>query len=332
MDRTERFYRIDRLLKDRGCVPLTGLMTALGVSRATLLRDIAYLRDRLHAPIVFDRERGGYRLDAVGAPDYALPSLWFNPSEIHALLAMQQLLRSIEPGLLARHVEPLERRLHALLGKGGWQPGVTMDRVRLVPVARRLQRLAFFEVAASATLARRRLRVTHHNRNTDQTSTRELSPQRLVYYRDNWYLDAWCHLRQDLRSFAVDALQAAVALPDPALEVPAGQLAERFDAGYGIFSHPSASLRWARLRFSAWRSRWVQAETWHPQQRSRLLDSGELELEVPYHDPRELMGEVLRQGRDCEVLGPPELRDRVRAEAAALAAVYAGSPPAASSG
>jgi predicted DNA-binding transcriptional regulator YafY len=75
----------------------------------------------------------------------------------------------------------------------------------------------------------------------------------------------------------------------------------------------------------------VQAETWHPQQRARLLDSGELELAVPYHDPRELMGEVLRQGRDCEVLGPPELRDLVRAEAAALAALYQGSPAAAPS-
>ena len=49
MDRTERFYKIDQLLKDGKVVPFAGLKDALGVSRATLKRDLVYLRDRLHA-------------------------------------------------------------------------------------------------------------------------------------------------------------------------------------------------------------------------------------------------------------------------------------------
>ena len=28
-----------------------------------------------------------------------------------------------------------------------------------------------------------------------------LSPQRITYYRDNWYLEAWCHQRNDYRIF-----------------------------------------------------------------------------------------------------------------------------------
>jgi predicted DNA-binding transcriptional regulator YafY len=69
-----------------------------------------------------------------------------------------------------------------------------------------------FEVIASATLARKRLRIDHYNRQNGQTVSREVSPQRVVHYRDNWYLDAWCHLRNDLRSFAIDAIQAATLL------------------------------------------------------------------------------------------------------------------------
>lgn len=325
MDRTERFYLIDRLLRDRGCLSLARLMDELGVSRATLLRDLTYMRDRLHAPIVFDRSVGGYRIEA-GSGRYALPGLWFNPTEIHALLVMQQLLRDVEPGLLAPHVGPLGRRLQGLLGEGGFPSADVMQRVRLVPVARRKRRGAFFEIAASALLARRRLRVTHFNRNTGETSTRDLSPQRLVYYRDNWYLDSWCHLREDLRSFAVDAMQAAMALPEPAIEVEAERIAERFDDGYGIFSHPSARRSWAILRFSAWRSRWIEAEQWHPQQRLRRLESGEIELELPYHDPRELIGDVLRYGKDCEVRDPPELRAAVAEELKAMSALYRAMP------
>jgi predicted DNA-binding transcriptional regulator YafY len=313
VDRTERFYLIDQLLRNRGCLSLSSLMAELGVSRATMLRDLTYLRERLHAPIVFDKSRGGYRIDGA-SPRYALPGLWFNASEIHALLAMQQLLSEIEPGLLAPHVAPLERRLQGLLGEAGFPATEVLKRVRLVPAARRQYRGAFFEVAASALLARRRLRVTHFNRNTGETSTRELSPLRLVYYRDNWYLDSWCHLREDLRSFAVDALQAAMALPEPALEVDATRIAERFDSGYGIFSHPSATRSWATLRFSAWRARWVEVEQWHPEQKSRKLETGELELELPYHDPRELVGEILRHGKDCEVIAPPALRQAVADE------------------
>jgi len=322
MDRTERFYLIDRLLREQGFASFSSLMQALGVSRATLLRDLTYMRDRLLAPIVYDRSAGGYRLEGATGR-YALPGLWFNASEVHALLAMQQLLREVDPGLLAPHLAPLERRLNVLLGEGGFPSRDVLKRVRLVPVAKRIHRGAFFEVAASALLARRQLRVTHFNRNTGETSTRNLSPQRLVYYRDNWYLDSWCHLRADLRSFAVDALQAAMALPEPALEIEPTKIAGRFDDGYGIFSHPSADLKWATLRFNAWRSRWVEAEQWHPQQRLRRLESGEIELDLPYHDPRELLGDILRYGKDCEVVAPVELRAAMVSMLHAMTRVYA---------
>ena len=54
MDRTERFYKIELLLRNRGCVSFDALLDELGVSRATLKRDLQYLRDRLNAPIVYD--------------------------------------------------------------------------------------------------------------------------------------------------------------------------------------------------------------------------------------------------------------------------------------
>ena len=52
----ERFYQIDQMLGSRRFVTRAELMKRLGVSWATLKRDLAYLKDRLHAPIVFDHE------------------------------------------------------------------------------------------------------------------------------------------------------------------------------------------------------------------------------------------------------------------------------------
>lgn len=309
MDRTERFYRIDALLTERGATSLQRLMQDLEVSRATLMRDLAYMRERLHAPIVWDPDAQGYRIDRSLDPlgRYALPGLWFNPSEIHALLAMHRLLQDIEPGLLAPHVRPLAQRLEALLGKTRFPASEILERVRLVPMARRRSAGQSFQTVADALLARRRLVVDHHNRHTGERLARELSPQRLIYYRDNWYLDAWCHLRGDLRSFAVDAIETARALDAQALEVPARSIAERFDAGYGIFSS-TAEPQWATLRFNPYKARWVATETWHPDQRAIALPDGGLQLEVPFSDPRELAMDVLRHGGDCEVIAPPSLR------------------------
>ena len=63
MNQTERFYKIEQLLHDRGVVSFQTLLDELEVSRATLKRDLAYLRDRFNAPIVHDRDAGGYRFD-----------------------------------------------------------------------------------------------------------------------------------------------------------------------------------------------------------------------------------------------------------------------------
>ena len=62
MDRTERFYKIDRLLRQNRVVSLETFLDELSVSRATFKRDLEYLRDRLNAPIEYDRDLGGYAL------------------------------------------------------------------------------------------------------------------------------------------------------------------------------------------------------------------------------------------------------------------------------
>jgi predicted DNA-binding transcriptional regulator YafY len=120
VDRTERLYRIDHMLQERLVVPVESFLDELGVSLATFKRDLEYLRDRLNAPIVWDREVGGYRFDRQGVGDkYELPGMWFSAQEIQALLLMQELLKNLGPGLLTPHVAPLQARLRLLLEQEG---------------------------------------------------------------------------------------------------------------------------------------------------------------------------------------------------------------------
>lgn len=312
MDRTERFYRIDQLMNEYKVVPLTTFLSELGISRATFKRDLEYLRDRLNAPIEWDRDAGGYRFgkaDAL-APKYELPGLWFNASEIHALLTMQQLLANLQPGLLGPHIQPLQSRLNQLLDSGDHSAAEVQQRIKILHAAARKVPPENFELISHALLKRQRLQITHYSRGNDQQTEREISPQRLVYYRDNWYLDAWCHLRKGLRSFSVETIRKAVILDRPARAVPNGQLNETLGSGYGIFS--GKAVHKAVLRFTAERARWVAQEQWHPKQKSRLEKGGAYVLEIPYSDDRELVMDILKYGPDVEVLAPDALRERVK--------------------
>ena len=107
---TDRIYQINQMLENRRYVPRDELLERLGISWATLKRDITMMRDRFNAPIIYDRDLGGYRLDnevkRLG-PQYELPGLWFSAEEIHALLTMQHLLSNLDTGgLLGPHFSP----------------------------------------------------------------------------------------------------------------------------------------------------------------------------------------------------------------------------------
>jgi predicted DNA-binding transcriptional regulator YafY len=322
VDRTERFYKIDRLLRQHKHVPVGRFLDELDVSLATFKRDIEYMRSRLHAPIQWDRESNGYAFTspAKDAPRYELPGLWFNASEIYALLMMEQLLENIDPGVLARRLEPLKARLAALLGSADHSAEEVRRRIRVLTMGSRGLPSAGFETAANALLNRKRLFIRYRGRVNDEDTAREVSPQRLVHYRDNWYLDAWCHMRNGLRSFSMDCVRDAEMRPGDAIDVPATDLDAALGRSYGIFS--GAAVAWAKLRFSPVAARWVAAESWHPEQKAGFAADGSYVLEVPYSDDRELLRDILKFGPDVEVLGPETLRARVKEALAAAAKQY----------
>ncbi|MFO1311032.1 MAG: YafY family protein [Burkholderiales bacterium] len=313
MDRSERFLRITQLLHERTVVPRAAFLDDLEVSHATFKRDLEYMRDRYNAPIVWDADAGGYRFDKQGeGPKFELPGLWFNEGEVHALLMMEHLLASLDQGgFIGKHVEPLRTRLSAILDSGKQAPDDIRARVRLLAFSPRKVPLEHFETIGLATLKRKRIAIRYYARSKDETSEREVSPQRLVHYRGNWYLDAWCHKRDDLRTFAIDGVRDAKALESDAADVPHETLEGYLATGYGIV-RADGEVQWAKLRFTAERARWVASEVWHPEQRGKLEPNGRYTLEVPYRDDRELLLEILKHAGAVEVLEPEALRTRVR--------------------
>ena len=310
MDRYERTLALHRTLQAaRYPVTVARLQDELGCSRATLYRDIAFLRDALMAPVIGDGE-AGFRYDPEGGGRFELPGLWLNSEELHALLAAQQLLSRSGGGVLSSALAPLQQRIEKLLDEHSTGRSWPMQRVRVIPHRGRRMDEHSFRIVCSAVLERRQLAFDYRARSTDEATRRTVSPQRITHYRDNWYLDAWDHEREALRSFAVDRIASPQMLDEPALDREEGELNQHLAASYGIFS--GAPKAWATLRFSPHAARWVADEHWHSQQEGHFLTDGRYELRVPYSNSKELLMDVLKYGPDAEVVAPLSLREEMK--------------------
>jgi len=323
MERTERFYKIQNLLRSRHFVSAQDFMSELGISRATFKRDLEYLRDRMRAPIVYDRDQQAYGFDPAIADStlWQLPGLWFSADELQALLTMDRLLGDLQPGVLSELIAPLRKRLRGLLESGEHSAADIARRIKILSMGSRRVAPAHFRTIATAVLTRKRLRLRHQRRQDGEVIDREVSPQRLVHYRDNWYLDAWCHKRQALRTFGLDAIETAVVIPDKEVkEIGEDTLERHFASGYGIFA--GSATQDAVLQFGASSARWVSRETWHPEQIGTPQLDGTYLLQFPYSQEPELVMDILKYGAEVQVLAPESLRKAVAEKLRAAAKLY----------
>jgi predicted DNA-binding transcriptional regulator YafY len=308
MNDTERIYHIHhRMEETRSAIPKRQLMAELEVSERTIARDIETLRDRLGAPLIYDRKQGGYRYDSHQG-SFELPGFWFRADELYALLAASHLFDALQPGLLTDHLRPLRKRIDQLLEHSGHSHEKVDERVILKSVAHRPTGHDQFARIADATLHGTPLRIDYHARGSDQRQSRQVHPCRLLHYRDNWYLVAWCEERQALRNFALERIRQAEVLNTSPRDLPPESIDQHINDAFGIFGGEGTHR--AHLAFTPHRARWVAEESWHPDQIGQW-QGDRYHLIIPYANPTELVMEIMKHGKEVEVIEPPELRDAV---------------------
>lgn len=314
MNQLERLQKINHILQERGLVTADDFLSELEISLPTFKRDLVELRNTFNAPIIYDRFNKGYKFDKPNAgKKFELPGIWFNESEATALVMMHHLLSNLDQGgLLGPHLAPLMSRIDSILSNGNVSSKELRKRIRVIPVGARKTSLKNFSEIGAALLKRERISITYYAKSNDTTTERFVSPQRLVYYKNTWYLDAYCHLRNELRSFSVDGIHRIQKTGIKAIDVPEKELDENFTESYGIFSGKATQR--AKLRFTPETARWVSTEEWHPKQVSSFDKDGYYTIEFEYNQDPELVMDILKYGSGIEVLGPTNLRTKVAQE------------------
>ncbi len=310
MNATHHLRAIENIFKGkRYPVPAATFREALGVSKSTVDRLFKRLRDDYNWEIIYHREgEGGYTKTKGESVLNLQPDVYFSKDQLVGLAVMHELLLKAEPTLLAKPLAPIRKKLNALLASEKLGAKEIPQRIRIM---RQSDRGAgkCFDAISHALLQRLRLKILFNPRNGGAEDWRIVSPQRLTLYRDNWYLDAWCHLRKELRRFGVDRITQTQTSTNAARNVSRKNLDAHFATAYGIFA--GAPVANARLTFSPRLANWVANERWHASQVGITLPDGSYQLEVPYSNETELMMDILKYGAEVEVIAPESLRLKV---------------------
>lgn len=311
MSQYERItWMYHKVLEKNGRFTREDVMERFEISEATFKRDVELLRNYYNLPITWDSQLKYYTLDCSQneVKRIPLPEVWFTQDELMALMMSYRVLASVKFENKTEAIEKLKDRIKVLLGRDEIL-NEALHRIEVTRFGARRMMVPSLKDFVEAVLFRKRMRIDYHARHKNQTTSRDVSPQRLIYHRDNWYLVSWCHLKNELRSFSVDRILRHECLDEEAFEVDVQALNRELGSGYGIYS--GTHIKTAHLKFGEVSARWVADQEWHAEQEG-WFENGVYHLQVPYSDERELVGEILRFGGDVEVVAPVELKERVR--------------------
>lgn len=299
-------YQLHDLFKRGRRLTIQDMARRLDCSRRTVLRVKKLMCQRLGAPITCDSSRRVFSYDERG-DRYELPGIWLSAGELTALATLANLAESLDPGMIRRSLAAARRRITKALRSEDIDTDRLMDRIRVLPMRHRAVDAATFSTVAEAIARGQRVRLEYR---PSTPAVREVSPQQLVRYCDNWYLDAFCHVRESLRTFALNDISQVECLRKRARIIGKRLLMEHFAGNYGLFSGPAAQT--ATIHFTGPAARYASAEQWHPNQTGKWISDDTFELQFPFGEPRELAGDIMRWGQYAEVVEPANLREHVR--------------------
>ncbi len=247
----------------------------------------------------------------------------FTLPELLALYLGRRLAAGLEGTVFYEALESLGAKIRLLLPP---EMAAHLDREQqaiavAAPAAKRHEAYrGVLEEIAAAVSAARRIDITYRAVSAARPTRRRVDPYRLLYHGGSFYLLAYCHLRKDIRVFAVDRIRRLAVTPE-GFSPPEGLRAEDvLQADFGVFHGPPATVR---VRFSPEAAPYVLEKTWHPSQRIAREPDGSVLFEAEVAGEEEIKRWVLKWGGQAEVLAPEGLRRAVASEAEALARRYA---------
>lgn len=314
----ERMLRIHEELRRDALINCTKLARTLEVCRKTVVRDIAFMRDRLDLPIEYDPQIQAYRYTQ---PVNAFPTVQVTEGELLAMLVARRALEQYRGTPFHRQLEIAFDKLAAgLRDRISFSPADELRAVSFKNIGFGKADLAVFNALSGAVLRQVEVEFDYRKPGEKGPTRRRAQPYHLAYRENLWYLVGFDVEREALRTFAVPRI-SNVRVGKTSFSRPEGFSPEKFFANaLGVLGGEEDYT--VVIRFNAAVADRVREREWHESQQMRDLPSGGLELRMRLGALAEVERWVLGWGAEAEVVEPAELRERIRRTAASLAAAY----------
>jgi predicted DNA-binding transcriptional regulator YafY len=313
----ERMLRIHDELRRGTLVNCSKLRKALEVSRKTILRDIAFMRDRLDLPIEFDAHIQAYRYTE---PVTAFPTVNVTEGELLALLVAQRALEQYRGTPFHGQLEIAFKKLAGgLRDRISFSPADELSAVSFKNIGLGKTDLAVFNILSGAVLRSHSLTFDYRKSGKPKTS-RRVQPYHLANRENLWYLVGFDLERESMRTFALPRIADVVVTKDRFAR-PTDFSAEKFFASaLGVLGGEGDHR--VVIRFSAAVADRVREREWHESAEIHELPGGAIELRMRLGALKEVEQWVLGWGSSAEVIAPAALRRSIRQTAKDLAACY----------
>jgi proteasome accessory factor B len=307
----ERMLRIHQALQSGGYPNAFTLANELEVSTKSVHRDFEFMRDRLELPLAYNRAHKGYHYTQEVTN---FPTLQITEGELFALLVAEKALQQYRGTAFERPLISAFKKMAASLpdevslNVADWEQTISF-RTRAEPILN----LEIFDALAQAAAQRKQLQLTYRKPGQRATEPRRVDPYHLANINGEWFLFAWCHLRNDIRTFVPARIQEVKQTGKTFARPHKFSLEKRLRDSFGVQSGQGKFE--VVLRFNELVSDYIREKKWHESQELRELKDGGLELRLTLSSLGEIERWILGWAGNARVVKPPELAASIAAAA-----------------
>lgn len=292
------------------------LAREIEVTPKTIQRDISFMRDQLGLPVEFDQLKNGFRYtQAVNE----FPMLHLSRNDLVALFLARHALDPLRGTRLERMLsESFSKIAEACPGEVSitWHE---LDDAFSVKAAGVLPAdVTLFGDLLDAVRACREVSFDYHKLTGDKPEQRRVRPHHVGQIEHGWYLIAHDAARGAMRTFALQRISKLELLKTTFERDPHFNARDHLGGGFGVWSYAGDEKRRYEVHicFEGYAARVVAERQWHPTQAIRKLnpDGSSIEFQADLSGLEEITRWVLSWGSKARVIGPPELKERVRDE------------------
>ncbi|PNV80385.1 MAG: WYL domain-containing protein [Dictyoglomus turgidum] len=287
------------------------------VSERTIKRDIKTLRDGYKLPLEYDRRKGEYYFSEKCS--FPFPPL--TSGEVMALMISANLFHQFKNTPLEEDFENLGKKLEELFTDKISLDSKTLDMalsVSLFPIKMKVNIKDTFDKIFKAIREKKRVLIEYYTITSGKRKTRKVDPYHIYNYEGVWYFCGYCHLRKEVRDFALDRIEN-IKILDESFDIPKDfNIREYLNSAFRMYKGEPVKVK---IRFDDYQARWIKERIWHETQKIQELDNGEIILEITANS-EEIKRWIMSYGSHAEVLEPEFLREEIRKEIEKLKEIY----------